>query len=141
MGESVLWTSRIGDEIVNSPDQAVRSKKRLPETGGTTFLVVTFPPSSVFTSEGFNSARAAEEQSLVSPDLFNYFEPDSGGMHATPTVDYIVILEGEIVLDLGVGEPVRLKRGDTVVQNGARHSWRNEGTQPATLAVVMVGTK
>jgi mannose-6-phosphate isomerase-like protein (cupin superfamily) len=141
MGESVLWTSRIDDEIINTPDQAVRSKRRLPDVGGTTFLIVTFPPSSVFASESFDAASAASEQSLVSPDLFNYFEPDSAGMHATPTVDYIVVLDGEIVLDLGVGEPVRLSRGDTVVQNGARHSWRNEGTQAATLAVVMVGSK
>jgi quercetin dioxygenase-like cupin family protein len=93
----------------------------------------------VFLSDDFDPVRAASEQAVVAPDLFNCFEPGEHGMHATPTVDYIVVLEGEISLDMGVGDPVRLAKGDTVVQNGARHSWHNLGTTPATLAVVMVG--
>jgi hypothetical protein len=139
MGESVLWTTRVEDAVADGQDRALRGKKRIPVKGGTTFLIVTFPPDGVFQSDAFDPSRAASEQALIAPDLFNCFEPEGHGMHATPTVDYIVILDGEISLDLGVGEPVRLARGDTVVQNAARHSWHNLGTEPATLAVVMVG--
>ena len=60
-------------------------------------------------------------------------------MHTTPTVDYGVVLEGEIVLDLGAGESALLRAGDVVVQNGTRHAWRNPGTSPATVFFVMVG--
>ena len=103
-------------------------------------MVVTFPPDDTFRSADFDPVRAAAEQRLVSPDLADLFEPDGSGMHTTPTVDYVVVLDGEIWLDLGDGEPVHLQKGDTVVQNATRHGWRNFGTVPATLAVVMVGT-
>lgn len=140
MSESLLWSTRPDDSLVDSPDQALRVRKRLPERGETVFVVVTFPPDETFHSADFNAALAASEQRLVTPDLADLFEPGDSGMHVTPTVDYVVILDGEIWLDLGHGEPVHLHAGDTVVQNATRHGWRNLGTKPATLAVVMVGT-
>jgi quercetin dioxygenase-like cupin family protein len=71
--------------------------------------------------------------------LAELFEPDQPGMHVTQTVDYVVVLDGQIWLELDDGQLVSLRQGDTVVQNGTRHAWRNLGTQAATLAVVMVG--
>ncbi|MGC1239321.1 MAG: cupin domain-containing protein [Acidimicrobiales bacterium] len=140
MSESLLWSTHGDDPVVNVPDQALRMRKRLPGPGQTVFVVVTFPPDDTFRSADFDPVRAAAEQRLVSPDLADLFEPDGSGMHTTPTVDYVVVLDGEIWLDLGDGEPVHLQKGDTVVQNATRHGWRNFGTVPATLAVVMVGT-
>jgi mannose-6-phosphate isomerase-like protein (cupin superfamily) len=101
--------------------------------------MVQFPPDDVFQSPGFDPGRAKAEQTLVSPDLADLFEVGEVGMHTTPTVDYVVVVDGEIWLDIGEGQPVHLYQGDTVVQNGARHAWRNLGPKPATLAVVMVG--
>ncbi|MBW8753339.1 MAG: cupin domain-containing protein, partial [Sphingomonadales bacterium] len=49
-----------------------------------------------------------------------------GGMHATDTIDYLVILKGEVTLLLEAGE-ARLKAGDFVVDRGTVHSWRNDG--------------
>lgn len=139
MSESLLWSTRSDDEMVNTPDNALRVRKRLPKKGETVFVIVSFPPDEVFASPQFDPSRAASEQRLVTPDLADLFEPGGGGMHTTPTVDYVVVLDGEIWLDLGQDEPVHLRRGDTVVQNATRHAWRNFGTKPATLAVVMVG--
>lgn len=139
MGESLLWSTHCGDDVVDASDQALSQRRRIPKKGSTVFLVVQFPPDEVFGAPGFNPERAAAEQSLVAPDLADCFEPGSQGMHATPTVDYVVILDGEIWLDLGEGDLVHLEQGDTVVQNAARHAWRNLGSKPATLAVVMVG--
>jgi len=59
-------------------------------------------------------------------------------MHTTPTVDYGIVLDGEIWLELD-NETVHLKRHDIVIQNGTRHAWRNKGTAPATLAFVLIG--
>lgn len=139
MSESVLWSTRDGDGLVDAPDQALRVRKRLPRGGATVFLMVQFPPDDVFQSPGFDPGRAKAEQTLVSPDLADLFEVGEVGMHTTPTVDYVVVVDGEIWLDIGEGQPVHLYQGDTVVQNGARHAWRNLGPKPATLAVVMVG--
>ena len=56
-------------------------------------------------------------------------------------MDYCVILSGEVWLELGDGALTCLRAGDTVVQNGTRHAWRNLGGEPVTMTVVMVGTQ
>jgi hypothetical protein len=138
MSESVLWSTR-GEELLSGEDQALWVRKRLPAKRDTVFVTVTFPPDSVFTSEDFDATRASREQGLLAPDLVDCFEPGSHGMHATPTIDYVVVVSGEVWLDLGDDELIHLVAGDTVVQNAARHAWRNHSQEPATLAVVMVG--
>ncbi len=62
-------------------------------------------------------------------------------MHKTPTIDYIVLLSGEISLVLDEGEPIKLKPFDAVVQRAVGHSWLNTGHEPALLVAVMVGGK
>ena len=62
-------------------------------------------------------------------------------MHTTESVDYAIVLEGEIWLELDNDELVQLARGDVVVQNGTRHAWRNRSNEPATLAFVNVGAE
>jgi uncharacterized cupin superfamily protein len=59
-------------------------------------------------------------------------------MHATATVGYEYVLEGEVVTELDDAE-VTLRPGDAVVQNGTRHAWRNRSDTTARLIVVMVG--
>jgi hypothetical protein len=104
---------------------------------GTRFLVVTFPPDSVFSAPGFDPQAAAAENSAISPGLAELFEAD--GMHATPTVDYGIVLEGEVWLELDEGRAELLRKHDVVVQNGTRHAWRNKSNRPATLAFVLIG--
>ena len=67
------------------------------------------------------------------------FEIDKPGMHTTDTVDYGILMEGEISLELDDVKVVALKPGDIVVQNGTRHAWRNSGDGPATLIFVLIG--
>jgi uncharacterized cupin superfamily protein len=62
-------------------------------------------------------------------------------MHTTATIDYIVLLSGEISLLLDEGEPIKLKPFDAVVQRATNHSWVNTGHEPALLMCVMVGTR
>jgi mannose-6-phosphate isomerase-like protein (cupin superfamily) len=73
------------------------------------------------------------------PGLPGYLEPDAPGMHTTDTVDFELILEGEVWLELDDGVEVHLKPGDTVVQNGTRHAWRNHGDAVCRILVVLVG--
>ena len=61
------------------------------------------------------------------------------GMHTTDTIDFEVVLEGTIVLELDDGAEVTLQPGDTVVQNGTRHRWKNLGDKPARLALFICG--
>lgn len=109
----------------------------VPAPGETRFLIVTFPPDSVFARPDFDPAAAGAENLRISPGLAERFEPD--GMHATPTIDYAVVLDGEIWLELDEGRATRLERHQTVVQQGTRHAWRNRSDAPATLAFVLIG--
>ena len=58
-------------------------------------------------------------------------------MHATDTVDYIVMMQGRVTLVLEAGE-VALGPGDLVVDRGVRHGWRNDGPDPAVFAIVFL---
>lgn len=62
-------------------------------------------------------------------------------MHSTPTVDYIMLLTGQVSLLLDEGEPVPLQPFDVVVQRATNHAWLNTGTTTAVLMSVMVGLR
>ncbi|PIT00354.1 hypothetical protein TSA1_05975 [Bradyrhizobium nitroreducens] len=113
----------------------------LPTAGGSTFMIVTFPPDSVMMSPDFDPAKAGPEHLVATPGIAETFEMENPGMHTTPTVDYAVVLDGEIWLELDDGETVNLKPRDTIVQQAARHGWRNKGSKPATLAFVLLGAE
>ena len=61
-------------------------------------------------------------------------------MHRTETIDYIVVLSGEIAMDLDEGS-VTLRAGDVMVQRGTNHAWVNRGSVPARLAIVLLDAK
>jgi uncharacterized cupin superfamily protein len=58
--------------------------------------------------------------------------------HRTETCDYIVMLSGEIDLELDGGEVVHAKSGDVILNRGGLHTWVNRGSVPAVMAVVMI---
>jgi quercetin dioxygenase-like cupin family protein len=60
-------------------------------------------------------------------------------MHTTDSIDFEYIVSGEVWLELDDGATVHLRAGDTVVQNGTRHAWRNRGTEPCRVVVFMLG--
>jgi quercetin dioxygenase-like cupin family protein len=61
--------------------------------------------------------------------------------HRTETVDYAIVLSGEIDLELDEGEVVHLKPGDVVVQRGTIHTWVNRGSVPAVTAFILLDAK
>ncbi|HKC38549.1 MAG TPA: cupin domain-containing protein [Gemmatimonadales bacterium] len=91
-----------------SPPQALS-----PPPGGSLCRVVTFPPDRAFRG----GARVPH-----------------AGMHKARTLDFCLVLEGEITLVLD-SEEVELKAGDTVVQRGTRHAWSNRSHSPCVVAI------
>ena len=61
----------------------------------------------------------------------------SPGMHKTKTVDYIILLSGEVTMLLDEGE-VDLQPFDVVIQRGTNHAWVNRGAEPALLAAILI---
>lgn len=111
----------------------------LPPPGGASFLIVQHAPESVVTDPRFDAAQANIEFATYAPDVAATFEVNEPGMHQTPTVDYGIVLDGEIWLELDDGAETRLTRGDTFVQIGGRHAWRNKTERPATVAFILTG--
>lgn len=137
---SLVWATPPGATVPDSADDwRSRQSSFHPETGGTRFLIVSFPPDSVMASGSFDPVAAGNEQLRMSPGIAERFEPDNPGMHTTDTIDYGIVLSGEISLEVDDGEIVHLKQHDVVIQNGARHAWRNRTNSPATMAFVLIG--
>jgi mannose-6-phosphate isomerase-like protein (cupin superfamily) len=111
-----------------------------PPVGGFRFGLFTLPPANEpRPGPEVDIADALAELGAALPGLFDYNEALNPGMHTTPTIDFEVVLAGEVVLELDDGATVQLRLGDTVVQNGTRHRWSNPGDVPATLAVFICG--
>jgi hypothetical protein len=111
----------------------------IPGVGGASFLIVRFAPDSVADAPGFDPAHLGAEFAACAPDIAAASDPDEPGMHRTASVDYGVVLDGEVWLEVDDGTQTRLTRGDTVVQIAGRHAWRNKGVTPATVAFVLTG--
>jgi hypothetical protein len=61
--------------------------------------------------------------------------------HRTDSIDYAVVISGEIDMELDDGVVVKLRAGDVLVQRGTIHNWVNRGTKPCTIAFVLVSAK
>jgi hypothetical protein len=113
----------------------------VPGPGGTSLHFVTFPPSSVFADSSFDGEAARKEALIRLRGLADHFEKEDPGMHKTNTVDYAIVFDGEMWLELDDARTIHLKKGDVVVQNGTRHAWRNKGTAPVTMVFFLNGAK
>jgi hypothetical protein len=113
----------------------------VPGPGGTSLHFVTFPPGSAFADPSFDPEAAQEEALVRLRGLADHFEKEDPGMHKTNTVDYAVVYDGEMWLELDDSETLHLKRSDMVVQNGTRHAWRNKGTKPVTMLFFLNGAR
>jgi mannose-6-phosphate isomerase-like protein (cupin superfamily) len=106
----------------------------------------------VWTSEGFpvdNTGTADEGlretgTTLDNGTVFRILElqPDNiPRVHRTGSIDYAVIMSGEIDMELEPGSITHLKAGDVVVQRGTVHNWINRGPEPCVIAFVLIAAK
>ena len=104
-----------------------------PPGGGLVFRTVEVPPDS---ERNFDAMPAYFDQMAADGNL-SHGDARHPAMHRTDTVDFAVILEGEVVLMLDEGE-VALKPGDVVIQRGTNHAWSNRSDKPCIFACVLI---
>ena len=134
-----LWNF---DATPQFPDDGARpaGSTYFPNVGGFRFNFFTLPPDGDnAVPEGVQVGPALAEFRAALPGMLDVIEPDNPGMHTTSTLDIEVVLSGTPALELDDGARVTLAPGDTVVQNGTRHRWRNDGDTPARLALFICG--
>ena len=112
-----------------------------PPAGGFRFGFFVLPPEAHSLAEHPNLPAAFAELAAKIPGLADVLEPMNPGMHTTDTVDFDIIISGEVYLELDNGAEVLLKSGDSVIQNGTRHAWHNRSTQPCLIAVTLLGAR
>lgn len=112
-----------------------------PPVGGFRFGLFSVPPEQPGTPDPVDLEKGLREMEEKLPGLLPVLEPDNPGMHTTNTIDFEYVISGEVWLELDDGVQVHLHPGDTVVQNGTRHAWRNKGSEPCRMVVCLIGAR
>lgn len=132
-----IWTT---DEMPidngGNVDRGARPIRHDPTPNGTIFRVVEIPPDdgrpidvdSAFASMGSQNKPSAEDSAK------------HASMHFTNSVDYLVVISGEMHMVMEEGE-VLLPTGSCIVQRGTKHAWVNRSGKPCVLAAVLVDAK
>lgn len=108
--------------VIWSTDASPADNTRAGDGGQPGVKVTTMPQGTVFRILDFKPGVAER-------------------VHRTHTLDYLVVLKGEIDMELESGEEIHLCEGDVLVQRGTVHNWINRGTQSCLMAVVLVGAQ
>src|SRR5262245_4493094 len=136
-GLTNLWVTD-GSPASNdrNADAAARPVVLEPPLGGSIFRVVEFPPDKA--TAGFDRKAA-----VASMGADHAMDPDASrhpGMHKTATVDYAIVLSGEIWALMDEGETL-LRAGDCLVQCGTNHAWSNRSDQACLVAFILVSAR
>jgi mannose-6-phosphate isomerase-like protein (cupin superfamily) len=131
-----IWVTNATPALI----KGIRETLNLPHTlepppGGSVCRIVTFPPDAVF--RGKIGAREVEAyfRAMGSPQASTYSpKAPHPYMQKTHTLDFCLVLEGQITLVLDT-EEVSLKAGDTVIQRGTNHAWSNRSDAPCVIAI------
>jgi len=140
-----VWATEDIPTIPNDKgDITTEISSLVPGIKETQFRVVWYYPEQELIEafqKGADVGAVMEKFEKGMPGLAEAMEPDNPGMHTTDTIDYGVVISGEIYLELDDGAEVHLEPGDCVVQNGTRHAWKNRSSEPCAVAFVMIGAE
>jgi len=131
-GSTLLWVSEEspahlsgnGDRDIGVP----------PPRNGTIFRIAEFPPH---TGGEVRDNETVLRDFGIGADVRRGHPPRHPAIHRTRSLDYVIVLEGQIDLLLDDGE-VRLSAGDVVVQRGTNHAWINRGEALCRLGMVFI---
>jgi hypothetical protein len=126
------------------PDPMLKGTIGFPGPGGTMFRLISYPPrrpEGYKPPAGVTFESGLKELSDKLPGMGDVFDRSAPGMHTSDTIDYGVVVRGEMTLELDNGQKVHLRQGDCIVQNGTRHRWRNPLSEPCLMAFVSIGGK
>ncbi len=133
---SNIWTTGETPAAIDRPDVSTEHRGILPPGNGSILRVIDYPPEPATREEFEEMARATFR--AIYPDVAH--DPGTAthaGMHKTATVDYAIILSGEITAIMDDGETV-MKTGDILIQRGTNHAWANRSGKPCRIAFVLI---
>jgi mannose-6-phosphate isomerase-like protein (cupin superfamily) len=137
-GVAFLWVTEKGPADFSwDADRSGARKGFAPSNGGSYLLVVDFPP----VGPDVDKLDVNTMMNVVGADAPKRGVPPSNPLtHRTRTVDYAIVMAGEIDMMLDTGT-VHLKAGDAVVQQATNHAWLNHGKEPCRIAFVLMDSQ
>ncbi|MGH7934625.1 MAG: cupin domain-containing protein [Candidatus Binataceae bacterium] len=111
-----------------------------PPPNASSFRYFMVPPEDPNVPLAEREAAAARRFASIGASHCRVDTSRHPGMHVTRTVDYIILLSGNVTLLLDKAE-VDLKPFDVVIQRGTNHAWVNKGKEPALLAAILIDAK
>lgn len=137
-----VWATSAIPCPVDEPDQRAFVRAIMPPPGGSVLKIIDYPPEPAgdaeraqYLAELRDTARAAAPGQ--EPGVRRYPDGPHPGMHETDTVDYAIVLSGEIHALMDSGETL-LRAGDVLIQRGTRHGWSNRSGAYCRVAFVLV---
>jgi mannose-6-phosphate isomerase-like protein (cupin superfamily) len=135
-----LWvTDSIPVDLSNPEDTANKKIGIVPPPGGTVFRMIEFAPEREVKAD-YEARRKIFQGLGLAPEGESGEKPRDPAMHRTKTIDYALILSGEIDMLLDNSE-IHLKAGDVVIQRGTNHAWVNRGNAACQVAFILVDAK
>jgi mannose-6-phosphate isomerase-like protein (cupin superfamily) len=127
--------------VAQRPEPTEGPRRQMPTKSGTVLRINSFPPESEAVRKMTPADSLRVFEGLGNPQAATH---GKGGrhpmMHRTESIDYALILSGEITMLLD-DEEVVLKTGDVVVQCGTNHAWSNRSNAPCTVAFILIDGK
>jgi mannose-6-phosphate isomerase-like protein (cupin superfamily) len=133
-----LWNT--DGNIIDTKDNLDRADQDIilsPPTGGTKFRYFQINPTPKGIPMEIMQEIAADAFEKIGAGHHRVDTSKHPAMHKTETIDYIILLKGDVTLILDEDE-VTLKPHDVVVQRGTNHAWVNNGDEPALLIAVLI---
>jgi mannose-6-phosphate isomerase-like protein (cupin superfamily) len=133
-----LWNT--DGNIIDTKDNLDRADQDIilsPPTGGTKFRYFQINPTPEGIPMEIMQEIAADAFGKIGAGHHRVDTSKHPAMHKTETIDYIILLKGDVTLILDEDE-VTLKPHDVVVQRGTNHAWVNNGDEPALLIAVLI---
>jgi quercetin dioxygenase-like cupin family protein len=134
-----LWRTTGADAAVDAPDTIAEHKGVSPPCGGTVLRIIDFPPEPMDPQE-LERMMQATFGSMYRDAQHTPKPGEHPGMHRTNTVDYAIMLDGELVAIMDRQETA-LRAGDVLIQRGTNHAWANRSGRPARVAFVLVDAR
>jgi mannose-6-phosphate isomerase-like protein (cupin superfamily) len=134
----LFWaTDQTPADLTGTADRAASVKGIAPPVGGSVLRIVDFPPTTP-EMEALDLNYQQQHVGELSPK--RGLPPRHPFMHRTRSVDYALVLSGEIDMLLDEGE-IHLKAGDILVQQGTNHAWVNRSKEVCRIAFVLIDAK
>ena len=134
----LVWTTDGAPAPIRGPaDRGQAQIGTQPPTKGSAFRIIDYPPAP----PDVDRLDAAQRQREIGHDAPKRgLAPRHPFMHRTRSLDYVIILSGEIDMLLDDSE-VHLKAGDVLIQQGTNHAWVNRGTEVCRIAFVLIDSE